>query len=101
MNQYYPGDSHSRDIARKQFFDLAQKAKAVKQAAQKNKIVKVDCFDQIDRPLRDLSCDAGGYAGPIYKKVHPKYKQTQADIDLVWAMCCSAVITGQPATEAN
>ena len=37
MYQYYPGDSHTQEIGRKQFLDLAQKAKAVKQAAKKTK----------------------------------------------------------------
>ena len=69
MYQYYPGDSHTQEIGKKQCLDLIQKAKAVKQAAQKNKIVKSDCLDQVDRPLRDLSCEVGGYAGPVYLDV--------------------------------
>ena len=101
MYQYYPGDSHTQEIGKKQCLDLIQKAKAVKQAAQKNKIIKSDCFDQVDRPLRDLSCEVGGYAGPVYLDVHPKHKRTQVDRDLVWKMCCSAVITGQPVQEAQ
>ena len=101
MYQYYPGDSHTQEIGKKQCLDLIQKAKAVKQAAQKNKIVKSDCFDQVDRPLRDLSCEAGGHAGPVYWAVHPEHKETQVDRDLVWAMCCSAVITGQRLKEAQ
>ena len=100
-SSFYPADSGNQDNLRMPVLDLIQKARAVRQAAQKNNIIKIDCFDQVDRPLRDLSCEAGGFAGPVYWAIHPEHKETQVDRDLVWAMCCSAVITGQRLKEAQ
>ena len=100
-HQFYRAVSGNQDNLHMPALDLIQKARAVRQAAQKNNIIRGDCLDQLDRPWQDLTCDAGGIAGPIYEKVHPKHKQTQREQSLVWAMCCSYVITGEPVQEAR
>ena len=75
--------------------------KAVREAAKEKNIVKGDPLDQLNRPWRDLTCDVGGIAVPVYWEIHPKHKQTKPDKDLLMAMCCSFVITGQPVQEAR
>ena len=82
-------------------FAPIQKITAVRRAAKDANIVRGDCLGELDRPWQDLTCDAGGIAGPIYENVHPKHKKTQREQSLVWAMCCSYVITGEPVQEAQ
>lgn len=101
MTVFYPADSGNQEDSDRPAIDLIQKMKAVRDAAKEKNIVEGDPLDQLDRPLCDLTCEVGGIAVPIYWKIHPKHKQTKSDTDLLMAMCCSFVITGQPVQEAR
>ena len=101
MSRFYNANSGNQDRLHDSAVDFFQKMEAVRKSAKEKNIVEGDPLDQLDRPLCDLTCEVGGIAVPIYWKIHPKHKQTKSDTDLLMAMCCSFVITGQPVQEAR
>ena len=96
-SSFYLDDSEQQENFCPPAFAPVQKIRAVRQAAKKSHIIKGDCLEHLDRPLHDLSCEAGGIAAPVYWQIHPRHKKTNQDKNLLWAMVCSYIITGTEA----